>query len=253
MLAKQSIRPSSLLNHAHWYWVLAWFICCFYGDWPCTVIWKHTSIIHIQPHILVLGLGLGHMLFLWWLTMYRHMGAHIHHPYSISHNGIGSWLRSCVIFWCMTMYLHLTAYIHHPYSFTHIGIGSWLGSYVVIMVTYHVPSYESIHPSSTINHAYWYWVLVWVICCFNGDRSCTVIWEHHPYSITHIGIWSWLGSCVVFRWFTMYRHMKAHIHHPYSMTHIDIGFWLGSYVVFIVTVHVPSYESIHPSSILNHT
>ena len=64
--------------------------------------------------LLVLGIGLGHKLFLWY----------------------------------MTMYLHMTAYIHHP----HIGIGSWLGSYVVFMVTAHVPSYESIHPSSILNH-----------------------------------------------------------------------------------------------------
>ena len=117
MLAKQSIRPSSLLNHAHWYWVLAWFICCFYGDWPSTVIWKHTSIIHIQPHILVLGLGLGHMLFLWWLTMYRHMKAYIHHPYSIMHIGIGPWLGSYV-FLLLTDYV--LTYLDHPYSITHI-------------------------------------------------------------------------------------------------------------------------------------
>ena len=81
---------------------------------------------------MVLGVILGHMLFLWWMTMYSHM----------------------------------KAYIHHPYSITHIGIGSWLGPYVVFMVTDHVPSYESIHPSSILHHAYWHWVMAWVICFF---------------------------------------------------------------------------------------
>ena len=128
----ESTHPSSILNDTYWYWVLAWVICCFYCDCPCTVIWKHTSIIHTQSHIMVLGVILGHMLFLWWMTMYSHM----------------------------------KAYIHHPYSITHIGIGSWLGPYVVFMVTDHVPSYESIHPSSILHHAYWHWVMAWVICFF---------------------------------------------------------------------------------------
>ena len=96
-----------------------------YHDWPCTVIWKQTFIIHTPSGILVLGFGSGHMLFLWWLSMYRHMKPNIHTPYSI----------------------------------THIGIGSWLVSYVVFMGTDHVPTYESIPRSSILNHAYYIYIL----------------------------------------------------------------------------------------------
>ena len=115
----------------------------------------------------------------------------------------------------------MKAYIHHPYSITHIGIGSWLGPYVVFMVTDHVPSYESIHPSSILHHAYWHWAMAWVICFFLlTDYVLTYL--DHPYSITHIILYIYIGS------------------------------WLGSYVVIMVTYHVPSYESIHPSSTINH-
>merc|ERR1712015_296025 len=84
----QSLPPSSILNHAYWYWVLAWVICCFHDDRPCTILSKHTSIIHTQSCILVLGLGLGHVLF------HDDRPCNIlskHHPYSITHIGIGSW------------------------------------------------------------------------------------------------------------------------------------------------------------------
>ena len=151
--------------------------------------------------------------------------------------------------------LHMKAYLHHPYSITLIGIGSWLGLYVVFMVTDHVPSYESIHPLSIFNHTYWYWVLAWVICCFYGDWPCTVIWKqtfitHTPSGILVLGFGS--GHMLFLWWLSMYRHMKPNIHTPYSITHIGIGSWLVSYVVFMGTDHVPTYESIPRSSILNH-
>ena len=39
---------------------------------------------------------------------------------------------------------------------------------------------------------------------------------------------------------------------PYSIMHIGIGSWLQPYVVFMMTDHVPYYQSIPPSPILNH-
>ena len=85
------------------------------------------------------------MLFLWWLTMYRHMKAYIHHPYSIMHIGIGSWLGSYVFL--LTDYV--LTYLDHPYSITHIilyiYIGSWLGSCDVFMVTDHMYIYIYIY------------------------------------------------------------------------------------------------------------
>ena len=90
----QSIPTSPILNHAYWYWVLARAMCCFmmtdhvisyqsiihtqshilvlglglghvlfHDDRPCTILSKHTSITHTQSCILVLGLGLGHVFF----------------------------------------------------------------------------------------------------------------------------------------------------------------------------------------------
>ena len=134
---------------------------------------------------MVLGVILGHMLFLWWMTMYSHM----------------------------------KAYIHHPYSITHIGIGSWLGPYVVFMVTDHVPSYESIHPSSILHHAYWHWAMAWVICFFLlTDYVLTYL--DHPYSITHIILYiyigSWLGSCDVFMTWRIY-HIYVYIYSQYPI------------------------------------
>ena len=168
------------------------------------------------------------------MPMYRHMKPNIHTPYSITHIGIGSWLVSYVVFmgtdhvpW-LTMYRHMKANIHHPYSIRHIGIGFWIGSYVVFMVTVHVPPYETKHPYSILHHAYRYWVMACVICCFYGDGPCTDIWRH-----------------------TSIIHTQSRI--LYIYIYIYIGSWLGSYVVFMVTDHVPSYGSTHPSSILNLT
>ena len=117
----------------------------FFGVWPCTFIWQHTSIIHTNSHILVLGLGLGHMLLLWWLTMYPHMKAYIHHPYSIMHIGIGPWLGSYVFFCWRTMYWHISI-IHTQsrilYYIYILGLGLghvmflWRDVYIIYMYIY---------------------------------------------------------------------------------------------------------------------
>ena len=123
----ESIHPLSIFNHTYWYWVLAWVICCFYGDWPCTVIWEHTSIIHTQSHIMVLGLGLGHVLFfgVWPCTFIWQHTSIIHTHSHILVLGLG--LGHMLLLWWLTMYPHMKAYIHHPQSIMHIGIGSWFG------------------------------------------------------------------------------------------------------------------------------
>ena len=155
--------------------------------------------------------------------------------------------------------LHMKAYLHHPYSITLIGIGSWLGLYVVFMVTDHVPSYESIFPLSIFNHTYWYWVLACVICCFYGDCPMPMYhhmkaYIHHPYSITHNGIGSWLGSYVVFMVTaqcpcTVIWNQTSIIHTPSHILVLGLG--LGHMLFFLMTDNVPSYESKHSSSILH--
>ena len=151
----------------------------FLGDLPCTVIWKHTSIIHTQWHILILGFGLGHMLFLLWLSMYRHMKAYIHHPYSIMHIGIGPLNRTYwywVLAWaiccfygdwpCTVIWKH-TSIIHTPSCILALGHG--LGH----MFFFVDGLCTDISRSSILNHAYYiiyiYWVLAWVMWCFYGD------------------------------------------------------------------------------------
>ena len=56
------------------------------------------------------------------------------------------------------------------------------------MMTDHVPSYQSILPSSILNHAYWYWALVLAMCCFmmtDHVPSFHII-LNRPFSIIYI-------------------------------------------------------------------
>ena len=149
------IPLSSILDHAFWYWVLA-----------CVS---------------------------WWPTMYHHIKANLHNPYSITHIGIGPWLGPYVISWWPTMYHHIRAYLHHPYSIMHIGIGSWLGPYVVS----------------------------WWPTMYHHIRA----YLHHPYSFTHIGIGSWLGPCVLSWWLTI---ISKHTSITHTQSHVLVlGLGLG--------------------------
>ena len=176
-------HPYSITHISIGSWLGSYVVFMVTAQCPCTVIWNQTSIIHTPSHILVLGLGLGHMLFLWWLTMYRHMKANIHHPYSIRHIGIGFWIGSYVVF---MVTVHVPPYeTKHPYSILHHAYRYWVMACVICCfygdgpctMTDHVPSYESKHSSSILHQAYWYWVLDRVICCFYGDCPCTAIWN----------------------------------------------------------------------------
>ena len=118
-----------------------------------------------------------------------------------------------------------------PYSIMHIGIGSWLGPYVVFMMTDHVTYHQSIPPSPILNHAYWYWVLAWAICCFHDDRPCTILSKHTYITHTQSRILVLgLGTCHVL----FHDDRPCNIlskHHPYSITHIGIGSWSGPCVI----------------------
>ena len=125
------------------------------------------------------------------------------------------------------MYHLIKAYLHHPYSIMHIGIGSWLGSYVVFMVTDHVPSYQSIPPSSILNHAYWYWVLAWAICCFMMTDHVPSYQSIPTSPILNHAYWYWVlarAMCC----FMMTDHVISYQSIIHTQSHILVlGLGLG--------------------------
>merc|ERR1711894_425433 len=71
-------------------------------------------------------------------------------------------LKVCVLI-CSTKHFGIptSSILNHAFWY-------WVLAWVIccFMMTDHIPSYESIPPSSILNHALWYWVLAWVICYF---------------------------------------------------------------------------------------
>ena len=108
---------------------LGWGLMLFHDDWPCTVKSKHTSTIHTQSRILVLGLGLGHVFFHddWPCNIISKPTSIIHTQSRILVLGLGTG--------------HMLFHDDRPYTIT------------------------SKH-TSKLKHAYWYWALVWALCCF---------------------------------------------------------------------------------------
>ena len=100
-------HPYSILHHAYRYWVMACVICCFYGDGPCTDIWKHTSIIHTQSRILYIY--------------------------------IGSWLGSYVVF-MVTDHMYICIYVHSVHMYICIVYMYRYISYICIYTQYPIPN-----------------------------------------------------------------------------------------------------------------
>ena len=136
-----SIHPSS----TYWYWVLAWVICCFYGDCPCTIIWKHTSIIHTLSHIMVLGLDLGHMLFLWCMTN-DHVPSYASiPPSSILIHTYWYWVLAWVICCFYGDWPYVYMYVHSAHMYICIVYMYRYISYICIYTQYPIPNKKIPH------------------------------------------------------------------------------------------------------------
>ena len=207
---------------------MALVLCCFSDD------------------IMVLGLGLGHMLLQWWpCTLIANQSLS-------SYSTFWYWVLAFVV-WCFSddhMYHHMKSIpiIHSRLDILVLGLGQGH----MLLHWWPCTIISNLSLSSILNSTYWYWVLAKVICCFSDDHVPSYqTYPYHPYSITHIGIGSWLGPYVVSWCPTMYHHIKAYLHHPYSIMHIGIGSWLGPYVVSwwpTMYHHIRAYLH-HPYSI----
>ena len=125
-----------------------------------------------------------------------------------------TWI-SLSFLWIMPMWWHLQ--IELIITFSVESSGKWEQHWD----KYHVRSYQSIPPSPILNHAYWYWVLAWAMCCFMMTDHVPSYQSIPPSPILNHTNWYW------------------------------VLVWAMCY--FMMTDHVPYYQSIPPSPILNHT
>ena len=208
--------------------------------WP-TMCHFIKAYLHTQSHILVLGLSWGLMLFHddWPCTIKSKHTSIIHTQSRILVLGLG--LGHMLFSWWPTMNHLIKAYLHHPNNHAYwYWVLVW--AMCCFMMNDHVPSYQSIPPPSILNHVYWYWVLAWAMSFFMMTDHVISYQSLPPSLVLNHAYWYWVLAQAICC-FMMTDHVISH--HPMYIPQYPI-FIRYVYIYLCIYVYTPISNTQYP-------